>query len=157
ADAVLGPDAAAMRLDDLLGNGEAEAGILAKALLRPVGIEALENLLQRVRADAGAVVVHRDLDLAAQAPADHPHGAARRRERARIVDQVVDYLPDAGIVARHHEVARAAAFEPERYAHVVLAAHLVGDRHQRVEELCQVDRADLLALQLGVEATGIRD
>ena len=53
-----------MGVDDLLGDRQAEAGILSKALMRPVGVEALEDALQRVVADAGAVVVDHDLDLA---------------------------------------------------------------------------------------------
>src|ERR1700750_3189766 len=52
--AILGPDAAAMGFDDLLRNRQAEAGILAKTLMRTVGIKALEDLFQRVLADAGA-------------------------------------------------------------------------------------------------------
>ena len=66
ARAVLGPDAAAMRLDDLPGDRQAEAGILAEALVRPVGVEALEDLLEARRADAGPVVLDDDLDLVAQ-------------------------------------------------------------------------------------------
>ena len=42
------PDAAVMRLDDLLGDRQAEARVLAEALMRPVGVEALEDPLQRV-------------------------------------------------------------------------------------------------------------
>ena len=41
----------AMGFDDLLGDGEAEPGILAEILLRPVGIEAFEYLLQGVGPD----------------------------------------------------------------------------------------------------------
>ena len=48
--AVLDPDAAAMRLDDLLGDRKPEAGILPEALVRAVGVEALEDLVERVRA-----------------------------------------------------------------------------------------------------------
>ena len=51
-----------MGVDDLLGNREAEPRILAETLLRSVGVEALENLLERVGADARSVVVDRDLD-----------------------------------------------------------------------------------------------
>ena len=94
---------AAMGLDDLLGDRQAEPGILPEALMRPVGVEALEDLLERVRADAGAVVVDHDLDLVLEPAAGDAHGAAGRRERARIVDQIVDHLAEPRIVARHHE------------------------------------------------------
>ena len=89
-----------MGLDDLLGDRKAEAGILAEGLVRPVGIEALEDLLHRFRGHARAVVVDDDLDLGLQSPAGDAHGAARRRERAGIVDQVVDHLAEPEIVAR---------------------------------------------------------
>src|SRR5690606_23654558 len=85
AGAVLRPDAPAMGFDDLLGNRQAETGILAEALMRSVGVEALENLLQSIRADAGSFVIDGDLDLVLQLPAGDAHGAARGRERARIV------------------------------------------------------------------------
>src|SRR5450631_4767491 len=49
------PDAAAMSFDDLLGDRQAKTGILPEALLRAVGVEALEYLIQGFRADAGAV------------------------------------------------------------------------------------------------------
>ena len=61
--AVLGPDPAAMRFDDLLGDRQAKARILAEALMRPVGVEALEDLVEGVGPDAGAVVVDDDLDV----------------------------------------------------------------------------------------------
>ena len=55
---------AAMRLDDLLGDRQAEAGVLAEALMRPVGVEALE-------------------DLARTHPAGCPARRRRRRSRPR--------------------------------------------------------------------------
>ncbi len=55
---VLGRQRAAMRLDDLPADRQAEAGILAERLAgRPVGIEALEDAVDVVGADARAVVV----------------------------------------------------------------------------------------------------
>src|SRR6185312_14055308 len=51
--AVLRPDAPTMGLDDLLGDGKPEARVLAKALVRAVGVEALEDALQRIVPDAG--------------------------------------------------------------------------------------------------------
>src|SRR5215216_4499437 len=47
--AVLGPELAAMGIDDLLGNRKPKAGVLAEALLRPVGVEALENFVEGLR------------------------------------------------------------------------------------------------------------
>src|SRR5208282_6481273 len=77
AGPIFDPDGAAMGFDDLLGDGEAEAGILTKALMRAIGIEAFENLFERVGAHAWPVVIDENLDLAAQPPASHAHRAAR--------------------------------------------------------------------------------
>ena len=48
--AVLGPQPAAVGLDDLLGDRQAKTRVLAEALVRPVGVEALENLIEGLRA-----------------------------------------------------------------------------------------------------------
>src|SRR3954452_4590384 len=74
---VLGPDPPAMGVDDLLGDREPETGILAEALMRPVGVEALEDTLQGVLANARTVIVDRDLDLGAHPPAGNAHLAGR--------------------------------------------------------------------------------
>src|SRR5438105_13110250 len=55
--AVLRPDAPAMRLDELFRDRQSQSGILPKALMRPAGVETLENALQRVRANARPVVI----------------------------------------------------------------------------------------------------
>src|ERR1700756_5078854 len=114
ADTVLGPDTPAMRLDDLLGDREPEAGVLAKTLMRPVGVEALEHALQRVGADAGAVVVDHDLDLGAHAAAEDAHLAAGFGEGLRIGQKIRDPLAEPRIMAGHGEaVARAATLEAD--------------------------------------------
>ena len=66
-----------------------------------------------------AVVVDDDLDLVAEPPAGDAHRAVGRRERARVVDQIVDHLAEPRIVAGHHEGERAAAFEGDRHLRVV--------------------------------------
>ena len=95
SDSVLDPDGAAMRLDDLFGNRETEAGILAEPLVRTIGVEALKNLFERIGPDAWAVIVDADFDLVLQPTAGDAHRSARRRERARILDQIVDHLAEA--------------------------------------------------------------
>src|SRR5262249_20996175 len=97
ADAVLSADASTVRLDDLARNGKPEAGILSEPVVRPVGVEAIEDFLERVRANAGPVVVDHDGDLIAPAPARDAHDAAFGRERARVVDQIVEHLGEAGV------------------------------------------------------------
>src|SRR3954470_20853168 len=84
AGAILGPDAAAVGFDDLLRDRQAEAGVLAKTLMRAVGVKALKNFLQGVLADAGAVIVDDDLDFGTHAPADDANLAAGIGERLRV-------------------------------------------------------------------------
>ena len=67
-----------MRLDDLFGAGQAEPRILAEALMRAIGIEALEHLLEGVGSDAWAVIVDQDLDVVLDPPAGDPHPAFGR-------------------------------------------------------------------------------
>src|SRR5215471_4986342 len=80
AQAILRPNAPAMRVDDLLGDRQAEPRVLAKALVRPIGVEPLEHALQRVGTDSRSVVVDHDLDLRAHTAAEDAHLAAGLRE-----------------------------------------------------------------------------
>ena len=66
------PDASAVRFDDLPRDRQPEAGVLAETLARPIGVEALENALERMRRDAGAVVVDGDEDTLLAAPRPPP-------------------------------------------------------------------------------------
>ncbi len=52
-----------MRFDDLLRDRQAEAGIGPEAVLRTVGIEALEDALEIVRPDARSAIVDAELDI----------------------------------------------------------------------------------------------
>ena len=96
-----------MRFDDLLGDRQAKAGILPETLIRAVSVEALENLIECFRLDAGSIIVDHNLNLVFQPPAVNAHGAARRRERARIVDQVTDDLTEPEVVPRDFEIRQA--------------------------------------------------
>src|SRR4029079_5012439 len=98
---VLRPDAALVCLDDLLGDGEAKARILPEGLLAAlaVGVEALEDPLELVGPDAGTVILHHDLDGTVPPARDHPHRAVLAAERAGVVDQVVENLAEAAVVA----------------------------------------------------------
>ena len=52
---------AAMRLDDLLGDAEAETGMGAEFLAgRALGIEAVEDRFELVRRNAGALILDTD-------------------------------------------------------------------------------------------------
>src|SRR5436190_1461792 len=103
-----------MRFDDLAGDRQTEPGVLPKTLLRPVSVETIENLFQRIGTDTGTVVVDHDLDFALQSAAGDPDGTIGRRKRAGIVDQVVDDLAEPGIVTGDHKLLRGATFEAQR-------------------------------------------
>src|ERR1700684_4728976 len=81
ADAVLSPDLAAMGLDDLLGDRQAQPRILAEALMWPVGIKTFEDPRERVLANARSIIVDDDFHVRAHATARDPHLAAGLRER----------------------------------------------------------------------------
>src|SRR5262249_54996922 len=155
AGTVLDPDRAAMGLDDLLGNRQAEARILTEALVRAIGVEPLENLFAYFRSHSRTVVIDKNLDEVTHAPAVDANRAAGRRERARVLDQIVDDLTESGVVAWSLEAVRAAAFEPKRNLDTILALDLVGDGDQRGQELGAIDGRRFLALQFGVKSTGI--
>ena len=70
----------------------------------PVGVEALEDALQRVRLDARALILDRDEHVVGDAREHDLHRLVSRREGARVVDQVDQDLADAGIVAEHEEL-----------------------------------------------------
>src|SRR5260370_36486955 len=82
--AILGANGAAMRLDDLLGDGETEAGMGAELLARrPLAVEALEDRFELVLGDARARILDPDHHCIAATPrADvggRPPPAARSR------------------------------------------------------------------------------
>src|SRR5882672_2581750 len=104
--AVLRLQPAVMRLHDLLGDRQAKTRVLTEILLRPVSIEPLEDFLDRVRPDAGAVVIDCDQYFAARTPTGDPHRAARRGERAPVVNQIVDNLAEPGIMTLYSKDAR---------------------------------------------------
>src|SRR5665213_2182721 len=74
---VLGNDAAAMAIDDLLGDRKAETRMRAEFFARwPLGIEALEDRLQLAFGNSRPVIVNRDNDESAVAAAIDAHRAA---------------------------------------------------------------------------------
>src|SRR5262249_35433308 len=104
ADAVLGPDAATVRVDHRSADREAEAGAARRALLARA-IELLEHALLFARPQADALIRHRNREPA--------FGAGRDRDRAvapevleRIVDQVRRHLDDH-LAVEPHERRRA--------------------------------------------------
>src|ERR1043165_4945557 len=84
-EAVLGADRPGVRLDDLLGDAQAEAGVDAEFLrLRALAVETIEDRLLLAGRDAGAVVLDRHPHRRADAHGVEPDTAARRAERQRV-------------------------------------------------------------------------
>ena len=95
-----------------LRDRQAEAGILAERgfLLGAVGVEALEDALELVGANARAVVLDDDLDRCPRSAAQQRRApSVRSAERAGIVDEVVEHLAEPAVVAEDEVGARASA------------------------------------------------
>src|SRR5687768_14111675 len=73
AIAIFGPDTAAVSFDDLLGDAQAEPRVFAEIAFRPVGIEAIENLVEIFGADSRSLILDTEFDIAARAAQAHPH------------------------------------------------------------------------------------
>jgi hypothetical protein len=97
AEAVrLGPDAPAVRLDDLLGDGETEADASDLAVQQTVHAEEfIEDAVDEIWWDAYAAVLHADLDMAPQRPCAQRDRSALGAVLARIAQQVGQHLLDA--------------------------------------------------------------
>ena len=114
--AVLRPDPPAMGLDDLLGDRQPEPGILPKALMRPVGVEALEDPLQRIRRGSPGRR-RRPRSRFPIARGGRRCAPCRRRSENdwALSSRLEITCPSREIVARHREsVGGAAAFEARR-------------------------------------------
>src|SRR5258708_14500347 len=70
ACAILRPDASAMRLDDLFRDRQPQSGVLSKPLMRPVGVKAFKDPVQRILSNPRPIVVDSDLDFRSH-PAQH--------------------------------------------------------------------------------------
>src|SRR5712671_6629055 len=142
-------DAPAVRLDDALGDGEPESGALGVAREQVVGaVEALEDALALVRADADAVVRHLDPDLAvAAAAAAEPDALVGARVLDRVVEQVEDRL-------RHRVAIDGDVGEPWIDLGLVGGPELLGaeDLLDVVEEAAQIGPLALERLAAALQA-----
>ena len=146
-----------MGLDDLLGDRQPEPGVLAEALIRPVGVEALENLVEGFR---------RGCPGRRRRP--------RSRPRSRSLRQVTRTVESGGANERALSIRllitwpsrescpgtmKASGPPPSKVTETFAAsaAGLVLHRDHSVEELGEIDRRHLAALQFGVEAAGVGD
>src|SRR5690606_3398261 len=96
---VLRRDPATMCLHGLPRDRKTKTGVVAEALpLRAIGIEAVEDAVDLLHCNTGAVVIHRDDYMVAGPLGGDPDLAVRRRERAGVVDQVVEHLAEPGVM-----------------------------------------------------------
>lgn len=107
--AVFSTDGAAQGLDDLLADRQAQAGMLAEILAaRPLGIKAVENVVELGLRDAGAFIADRNLHHAARRHRAEQDLAIRRRERDGVADQVAQHLHQPVLHRQHHQPALGA-------------------------------------------------
>src|SRR6266700_2263129 len=89
---VLDPDAASVRFDDQLAEGQAQAPVAAPTRLRRRGLnEALEDALALIRRDAAASVDDPKHGRSARLRGFEPDGAALGGVPDGVVDQVLEH------------------------------------------------------------------
>ena len=143
----LGPDAAAVHLDELLDDGEPQAQAAVPPRRAGVGLaEAVEDVREELGLDAHAGVDDADLDVRVDPLQEHLHLAALGRELHGVGEQVPDDLLEPG------EVAGDGA--GERIEHLVDADALgVGRRHDGGEGGLD-DLGELQPLDVEAEVAG---
>src|SRR5487761_1204729 len=133
-------DCAAVRIDDRLGDRQAEARSRNRADVRLVAAEErIEEPLAIVLGDAAARVGDLEHSVAAAAPGANSDATALRRELDRVRDEVVEHLREPGGIAR--EGNRVAVLEPDDDAARGL--------HREQEIADEVDEAVRAALDHG--------
>ena len=142
------------------GDRQAEAGILAEALMRPVGVEALEDLLERVGADARA---------RRRRPRSRSRSCRRRQmtrtlppwreNELRVVDADCEITwPSRESWPGHRERVASAGgprTRDRRPRRRRRAASRWRPSDQRRQQPAQIDRRGVLALQFGIEPAGV--
>src|SRR5260370_6728532 len=152
ACAILRPDASAMRLDDLFRDRQPQSGVLPEPLMRPVGVEAFEDPLQRILANPRPIVVDDDLDFRSHAAAYDPYLAAGFGKRLGVGEQIRDHLSQPRIVTRHREsIVETSAVETDLNGDVVSAPGFRRDRPQPDKQAPSMDGGNILALQFSIE------
>jgi len=112
-----------VRRDDVGRDREAQARALARRLGR---VERLEHVVALLRRDAGAVILHHDLDRVADRAASQRDRAAaliRDQRLLRIGDQVREHLEQLVVVAEHPRAA-ARRHRRQRGDHQAHVLHL---------------------------------
>src|SRR5258707_15716647 len=96
-----------------------------------VGVEALEESLQRILANPRPIVIDDDLDFRFHAAAYDAYLAAGFGKRLGVGEQIRDHLSQPRIVTRHREsIAESSALETDLNDNVVAPPGFVRDRRQ---------------------------
>src|SRR6266404_7281948 len=156
---VLGPDDAAMRLDDLLRYRQAEAGMGAEFLAcRPLAVEAVEDGRELAFGDAGTVVLDGDDHGSLIALYGEGDGAAGRAEGNRVGDEVAEDLDQPVLDAGNDELRRPRTVRhDEAQAQRILRRGRIVQLDQGFQHAVERDRRMLVPAQLGIEARGVGD
>jgi len=85
-----------VRLDNLFGNREAKAGVIAELLLWSLRIEALEDFGESLFRDAGACIFDHDKHTVFALSRPNTNGIAIFAEGNCVADQVDEDLGDTG-------------------------------------------------------------
>ena len=110
ADNILGRDSAPMRLDDLFGYGQTQAGMGAEFLaFGTFGIEAVEDVFFLAGGNARALVLDENFYMPMIAHRTDADDAARRAEGHSIADQIAEDLTQAGLEAGNNQRAVGSA------------------------------------------------
>ncbi len=149
-----------MGLDDLLGDRQAEAGILAEgfgAAVSAVGVETLEDALELIRPDAGTVVLDDDLDAILARPGDDADDAVLAAEGTGVVDEIVEHLAQPAVVAEHEIGGRVGSGEFQPDLRPAGRRGVADDRGDGQQQLAEIDRRRVLPRQFGVKPRSIGD
>src|SRR5262249_38711977 len=99
------PEAAAVELDELPGEGEAESSAFGPLSVRRL-LELLEDRLELLRRDAGAGVGDGDLDMPVVEPGGDVDATLGRSELDRVGHEVEADLTDATPVGADRDLLR---------------------------------------------------
>ena len=155
AGAVLGPDASAVRLDDLLGDRQAEPGVLPEALVRPVGVEALEDLSNasgRMPGPSSSTMISTSLRCRRQVTRTVPPGG--ENERAFSI-RLSNTWPSR---ESWPDTTKASGPPPSNVSDTVASSAWRTSLRTPATVLSsfdEIDRRHVVALQFGVEPAGV--
>src|SRR5690606_23205498 len=129
----------AVELDEFLGDRQPKPDA---AMLRAeaAAFETLKDAMLQVLRDADPLVFHRENDHAVLPPAGHLDGIARLRETNGVGQQIVDDLPDAGLV-RYEVDGVVGNGDVERQTGA--ARPLADAENGRVEDVPHIDSREL--------------